>query len=113
MRECFDYEERLNLIDHYRTYPDMKVWVGCNFPKMDKKLLLIGESHYLDGTSYYHHDPENWHEGVCISDKPDRGWIKTRNIISNGIDTKWKDRSKAIYRNIEKALEPIALLCSP
>lgn len=77
---------------------------GCNYPTNNKKLLLVGESHYLKETSDYHHDPERWYAGVSVSDKDDWGWIKTRNIISNGIQTKWGDRSKAIYRNIEKAL---------
>ena len=41
---------------------------------------------------------------VKVSDKKDWGWINTRNIISNGINTKWKSKSKTIYRNIEQAL---------
>lgn len=103
-RESFEYEDKLDLIDHYRNYPEMKVWVGCNYSNNSKKLLLIGESHYLKETSDYHHNPESWYAGVSVSDKLDWGWIKTRSIISNGIDTKWKGGSKAIYRNIERAL---------
>ncbi|MGF1727933.1 hypothetical protein [Photobacterium nomapromontoriensis] len=82
----------------------MKPWVGCEYASSIVKILVIGESHYLDVGSTYHHDPQKWYSGVTVSDKNDRGWIKTRNIIKNGINTKWKSKSKAIYRNIEKAL---------
>lgn len=98
------YDSKLDLIAHYKIYPEMKVWVGCNYPVADKKLLIIGESHYLEINSRYHLDPQVWYAGVLSFGKEDWGWIKTRNIISNGISNNWKEKSKNIYRNIEKAL---------
>jgi hypothetical protein len=100
----FEYDDRLHAISHYQNYPEMMVWVGRNYSQRRAKLLLVGESHYLESTSQYHHDAERWYAGVPVSDKPDRAWIKTRNIIRNGIRTQWRSKSKTIYRNIENAL---------
>jgi len=105
MENCsFEFDNKFDAIEHYQIYPEMKPWVGSEYTHSKVKILVIGESHYLDAGSIYHHDTQGWYEGVKVSDKKDWGWIKTRNIISNGINTKWKDKSKAIYRNIEKAL---------
>lgn len=105
MDECsHEYDDKLDLINHYKLYPEMKVWVGCNYSKNPTKLLLIGESHYLNKESEYHLDPKIWYAGVEVSEKIDCKNIKTRNIIYNGIKTKWQLKSKTIFRNIEKAL---------
>ncbi|WP_028304595.1 hypothetical protein [Oceanospirillum maris] len=99
-----EFDEALDSVVHYQKYPEMKPWIGCDYATSTIKILVIGESHYLDVGSTYHHDPQEWYGGVIVSDKKDSGWIKTRNIISNGIESKWKSKSKTIYRNIEKAL---------
>lgn len=98
------FDEQFTKIKHYQNYPEMLPWIGHKYSNTRVKTLLVGESHYLSKSSEYHHDPIAWYEGLIISDKDDCGWIKTRNIISNGIETKWKSASKTIYRNIEKAL---------
>jgi hypothetical protein len=102
--QSFAYDDQLDLIDHYKIYPEMKVWIGCNYPSNANKLLLIGESHYLKKESDFHHDPATWYAGISVTGKSDYGWLKTRSIIFNGINTKWRTKSKSIYRNIEKAL---------
>jgi hypothetical protein len=99
-----EYDDRLRAIGHYKNYPEMMVWVGRNYSRRRAKLFMVGESHYLESSSQYHHDAERWYAGVPVSDKPDWAWIKTRNIIRNGIRTKWRRKSKTIYRNIENAL---------
>lgn len=98
------YDKQVDSISHYKKYPNLKPLIGSNYTNAKIKLLVVGESHYLDVESTYHHDPEDWYEGIDISDKKDIGWMKTRSIIINGIKSNWKSRSKAIYRNIEKAL---------
>jgi hypothetical protein len=98
------FDKQLDMIKHYQNYPEMRPWIGCNYAQARIKLLLVGESHYLEINSTYHHDPIAWYEGMTISDKDDWGWVKTRNIILNGIKTNWKSHSKAIYKNTEKAL---------
>lgn len=99
-----EFDKALDSVVHYQKYPEMKPWIGCDYAASPIKILVIGESHYLDVGSTYHHDPQEWYDGVTVTDKKDNGWIKTRNIISNGIESKWKSKSKTIYRNIEKAL---------
>jgi hypothetical protein len=90
----------------------MMPWVGKKHPRSELKLLIVGESHYLDKDSSYHHDIESWYKGINVTGKPDTGWFNTRGIISNGINTNWKSRSKAIYKNIEKALRESKMLVS-
>lgn len=100
------YDDELKKIGHYQKYPQMLPWVGKNHPGRAVKILVFGESHYLPGGVTYHHDTTAWYDGSCavmMSDK-DRGWIKTRGTIGNGIKKKWKNKSKVIYRNIERAL---------
>ncbi len=99
-----EFDERLEAIEHYKIYPEMKPWVGSRYAHSKPKILIVGESHYLKAGSIYHHDSQAWYDGIQVSDKEDWGWIKTRNIIANGIDTGWKDKSKLIYKNIEQAL---------
>lgn len=107
-----EFDEVLDSVEHYQKYPEMKPWIGCEYAGSSIKILVIGESHYLDVGSTYHHDPQEWYGGVTVSDKKDSGWIKTRNIISNGIESNWKSKSKTIYRNIEKALIESNANCS-
>jgi hypothetical protein len=102
--QSYIFDNQLSKILHYQKYPEMMPWVGCYYVNENLKILLIGESHYLKNESNYHHDPIGWYEGVSLEDKDDRGWVITRSIILNGINSKWKSRSKSIYRNTEKAL---------
>ncbi len=98
------FDSKFDDIEHYKFYPEMKPWVGDRYAEVGLKVLIIGESHYLKSGSNYHHDAKAWYDGVKVSDKKDWGWIKTRDIISNGIAAKWKGGSKLIYKNIEKGL---------
>lgn len=100
--ETFDTE--LSLINHYRLYPSLLPWVGQRYESQQVRLLVIGESHYLHNESQYHHDDDAWYTGLEISGYDDRHWFFTRNIINNGLQSHWKEKSKLIYKNIEKAL---------
>ena len=98
------YDSDFLQITHYRKYPEMLPWIGANYSKQPTRILIFGESHYLDRNSVYHHDVEQWYTGIDMHGRKDASWIKTRGTIGNGIETKWKKRSKSIYRNIESAL---------
>ncbi|QEI06413.1 hypothetical protein FXN63_11665 [Pigmentiphaga aceris] len=91
------------LIDHYVRYPTLLPWVGKNYQSNPLKLLLIGESHYLKETVTYHHDAANWYANTAIQED-DCAWLNTRGVITKGIETGWKERSKLIFKNIDKAL---------
>ncbi|SNY49754.1 hypothetical protein SAMN06297280_1531 [Arsukibacterium tuosuense] len=116
------YLQELAAIEHYKKYPNLLPWVGPGYENAQNKLLVLGESHYLDEGSNYHHDPVRWYEGVDISQCTDRHWMHTANIIQNGLNNGWKEKSKLIYKNISKALiesavtgfavdEPFAEIC--
>lgn len=96
-------ENLLSIIDHYKKYPEMLPWVGCDYEKESFKLLLVGESHYLDKDITYHHNASAWYGGLTLPDK-DKNWIYTRKVISIGIEQNWKSKPKTIYRNADKAL---------
>ncbi len=98
------YDRQLAGIGHYQLYPELYPWIGREFHLQPTRILVLGESHYLDPRSAYHHDAAAWYAGLDIQAKDDRHWIKTRTIIANGIKNRWKEKSKLIYRNIEGAL---------
>ncbi len=100
--EALDSE--LSIIDHYRLYPSLLPWVGQHYETQQVRLLVVGESHYLKKQSRYHHNDEVWYAGLDTSIYNDRHWFFTRNIINNGLQSDWKEKSKIIYKNIEKAL---------
>lgn len=97
-------DTELSIIGHYRLYPSLLPWVGQQYESQKIRLLVVGESHYLDKKSSYHHDDEVWYSGLDTSGYKDNNWFFTRNIINNGLNSKWKEKSKLIYKNIEKAL---------
>ena len=50
------------LPDHLRRFPCMHPWIGSRYQdKRHKRLLVIGESHYLPPDSTIHHDPDRWY----------------------------------------------------
>ncbi|MBA6287471.1 hypothetical protein [Colwellia sp. MB3u-4] len=98
------FTKELSSIDHYQKYPNLIPWIGDGFNDAKHKLLILGESHYLDEGSHYHHNPQEWYAGIDVSAFEDLGWMKTANIIRNGINNGWKQKSKLIYKNLSKAL---------
>lgn len=98
-----DFDPQLDLIPHYRRYPEMRVWVGRNFAFRQTRLLIVGESHYMPDTCTVHHDPIAWYSGVDVPADA-LGWMRTRGTIQNGIKSRWNTKSQTIYRNIESAI---------
>tara|TARA_R110002060_G_scaffold29939_2_gene40380 strand:+ start:277 stop:951 length:675 start_codon:yes stop_codon:yes gene_type:complete len=98
------FTKELSSIAHYQKYPNLIPWIGDGYDEAKHKLLILGESHYLDKDSQYHHNPEEWYAGVDVSAFKDLGWMKTANIIRNGLKDGWKKKSKLIYKNLSKAL---------
>lgn len=98
------FDNSFRQVNHYRLYPELYPWVGEHYMSQERKILVLGESHYLSPCSTYHLDPAEWYQGVNISGQADRNHILTRDIIRNGILNGWKQKSKLIYKNIETAL---------
>jgi len=99
-----EFDHSFSQVAHYKLYPELYPWVGEHYAAQSTKILVLGESHYLEPESTYHLDAAAWYLGVDMSQRPDRTHILTRNIIRNGIRNGWRSGSKLIYRNIEAAL---------
>ena len=50
------------LPEHLRRYPCMQPWIGSRYrDERHKRLLVVGESHFLPPDSTIHHDPARWY----------------------------------------------------
>lgn len=49
--------------EHLKKYPCLQPFVGCQYGKNGKKLLILAESHYLPEGITYQHDAERWYGG--------------------------------------------------
>lgn len=78
-----DFDTSLKQIPHYQAYPAMLPFVGKEYvSEQHKKVLVIGESHYLPEESTVHHDAEAWYAGSQKSlNEEEVDWINTRGVI--------------------------------
>lgn len=97
------YDQQFSKIGHFQLYPQLYPWVGQAFDNQNPRILVMGESHYLDSSSDYHHNAAAWYAGIDIQEKHDVSWTITRRIVANGLANNWMEKSKTIYRNIEAA----------
>ena len=86
------------LPDHLRRFPCMRPWIGSRYrDARHKRLLVIGESHYLPNESTIHHDPDRWYRsGQDDLSEEEVRWAST---IGN-ITGRWY-RAHRIYRSIQ------------
>ena len=86
------------LPDHLRRFPCMRPWIGSRYrDARHKRLLVIGESHYLPNESTIHHDPDRWYRsGQDDLSEEEVRWAST---IGN-ITGQWY-RAHRIYRAIQ------------
>lgn len=73
------YDSTLLTLPFYKSHPYMLPFVGSDYesPK-HKKLLLIGESHYMPEGSTVHHDAVKWYNGNPVLNESERDWCNTR-----------------------------------
>ena len=78
-----NFEYLLKQISHYYAYPAMLPFVGEEYiSEQHKKVLVIGESHYLPDESTVHHDAEAWYAGSQESlNDTEVAWTNTREVI--------------------------------
>ena len=94
----------LALPDHLRRFPCMQPWIGSRYrDQRHKRLLVVGESHYLPNESTIHHDPARWYRSsqTDLSEEEIR-WTST---IGN-ITGRWT-RAHRIYRAIQDEIARI------
>lgn len=93
------YEECCsNRPDHLRRFPCMSPWIGNRYQDGHyKRLLVMGESHYLPEGSTIHHDPRIWYGSRQEElSGQERAWIHTDGCIIG----EW-NRAHRIYRSIQ------------
>lgn len=91
---------------HYERFQCMEPWVGKNFehPKQ-KRLLIIGESHYLPTNSSLHLDANLWYQKTQKElNEEELRWIFTKGIIEKNKDKNFPNKAHGIYRNICKEI---------
>lgn len=94
-------------IKHFNNYPEMLPFIGNEWEK-SKKILLIGESHYLpydEIKSYSDFDfNKNWYDGQSsILDAKHKKYITTRNNLIT-VESGIYEKPLALYFNLRKAL---------
>lgn len=92
----------MNFNEHYKRFECMQPWVGKNFyDSKHRRLLVIGESHYLPKGSNLHLDAELWYQKTQqdLSDN-ELKWISTQKIIKKNKDKNFPQKAHGIYRNI-------------
>lgn len=86
--EMSNIESELNKINHYSHIPEMKPFIGKDYFNSEKKVLIVGESHFFDHFPKTENPEcntgaEQWYkyEKVIPKDKLER--INTRLILKN------------------------------
>ena len=100
------YDNDFQKIDFFKKYPQMYPFVGKNYYK--NRMLIIGESHYLDRNSKFENTPANWYASNIIDlSSLEKKMTCIRRVVSNihdGIIQKKWLKSRTIYKNINNAL---------
>ncbi len=107
------YDPRLqSAIPIYSQYPQLLPLIGQEFGHFGKRLLLIGESHYLPQLDEsgkeitIHHNDEAWYEAnESLLDTTQKKWLNTRENAGSGENQKYTSKAYSIYRNIEYAIK--------
>lgn len=99
----------METIDHYTRFPCMKPWVGDKYDSLkNKKLLLVGESHYLPKDSTIHKNAENWYVGNQKSlSEMEVKWLSTAGIINHNKGKNFPKKAHGIYRNACKVINEV------
>jgi hypothetical protein len=98
-----EFDDRLSTISHYSRYPEMMVAVGDLYQNASLRILVLGESHYVDQDEASNH-PDLWYEGRNIACAATIPYICTRKIFDNAINGRKKSKSKAIFHSLGSAL---------
>ncbi len=105
------YDQEFQKLDHYHKFPLMMPFVGSHFQQQKKKVLFIGESHYLPLEYSLHSNAYEWYNNYSQNDiiptvknKDVLCWIYTRFGPNSGNNQKYYSRAYSIYRNIDKSI---------
>lgn len=94
------YDAKFQSIPFYKTHPYMMPFVGCNYESPEhKKLLLVGESHYMPKGAVVHHEDSLWYEGSLKLSKDEIRYCDTRGARYC--------KSGQFGKNIDKAIREV------
>jgi hypothetical protein len=99
-----EFDQRFTEYWHYKNHPQMMPFVGKHWNN-SKKLLIIGESHYLE-PGFDANIIKNWYD-IPIDELVEEGkdsaywWTNTANLIDS---TDYKSKGHTLWRNIDKAV---------
>lgn len=96
----------------YPHFPQMMPWVGEEYDgPSHKKILFIGESHYLpDGTDEELFTKDGWYEQDIIELEEknyEQDWTNTRSIVEGFIEWSTKNKAHGIYSQTEKVIRAV------
>jgi hypothetical protein len=96
------FDEHFNQVDHYKRFPAMRPYVGCNYGENgNRKIMLIAESHYLPPTSTINKSADVWYNSTQSDlTKEEVEWIHTRNLVN----CDWKSDGHMIFRELNLRL---------
>lgn len=98
-----DFDLLLSAIPHYALYPEMMVAVGRHYRAAPARVLVLGESHYLDGVEPAN-TPERWYARRELTNPASAAYISTRGVFNNAICGRKPSKSKAIFHSLANAL---------
>lgn len=100
----------MDSIKHYQKFACMKPWIGSRYQSSShKKLLVIGESHYLPKDSTIQLDPEAWYQKQQSDLNPEEiKWLSTAKIINHNKDKNFPNKAHGIYRNTAHAINSVS-----
>jgi hypothetical protein len=104
-REIGKEENNPEEIGEYKRYPQMMPWVGNKFDDgTHKKILLVGESHYLpDCAEEDFRTPDGWYYQADGELDPESvSWTDTREVA--GIGPKVWAKGHALYKEVNKVI---------
>jgi hypothetical protein len=109
MSQDTTYDPQLLALPHYHHYSQMLPLIGSHYRRMNKQVLVIGESHYLRKESEGKRAPAPWYDGTAAAmlDDADRNWIHTRGTAGSGENQKYGSKAFSIYRNVEYAIKEL------
>lgn len=74
------YDSQFRKIPFYESHQYMLPFVGINYESLKhKKLLLVGESHYVRENTKVHLDVDAWYNGSAVLEEEDCDYCNTRN----------------------------------
>ena len=95
-----------DLPEHLIRFPCMQPWIGCHYESpLHKRLLVVGESHYLPRGSFVNLKPITWYtRRECDLTPCERQYIDTKENVRYGFSGERTGKTHAIYRHVGSVL---------